>query len=126
MIVGKKKKNNSKFISDRSRRSLDYAISKIKNSPVSSYVSNLYLYGSCARHEETYKSDVDLFLEINETAPLKDIRDELIILKGAVTPTKSNLPEVDLKIVIGDKWKSDNMLYYKNIKREGVSLWDRK
>lgn len=104
---------------------MDYAISKIKNSPVSSYVSNLYLYGSCSRHEETYRSDVDLFLEINENAPIKDIRDELIILKSAVTPTKSDLPEVDLKNVIGDKWKSNNMLYYKNVKREGVSLWDQ-
>lgn len=31
--------------------------------------------------------------------------------------------EVDLKVVIGDKWKDDPSLYFENIRRDGIDLW---
>ena len=47
---------------------LDYAINKIKKSPLLVYINDLILYGSCARGEEKFGSDVDLLLCLNEEA----------------------------------------------------------
>lgn len=48
----------------------------------------------------------------------------MILLKGSVSPSVLDLPDVDLKVVIGDSWKSNNMLYYKNVKMEGINVWE--
>ena len=105
MRVGKSKKANATCIR-RSEASLNHAIRKIKESGIAPYVSGLYLYGSCARKEQDFNRDV------------------VILLKGSVSPSALELPDVDLKVVIGDSWKSNNMLYYKNIKMEGINVWE--
>ena len=115
MRVGKSKKANATCIR-RSEASLNHAIRKIKESGIAPYVSGLYLYGSCARKEQDFNSDVDLLLELSPDFNTKRYRDVVILLKGSVSPSALELPDVDLKVVIGDSWKSNNMLYYKNIK----------
>ena len=47
-----------------SSKSIEYAVDIIKKSSVAPFVKALYLYGSCARGEQNYGSDVDLFLEL--------------------------------------------------------------
>ena len=109
----------------RSKKSMKYAVDIIKKSPIAPYVKALYLYGSCARNEQTYGSDVDLFLELQPDFDMKKYKDEVILLKGEVSPVSMDMAEVDLKVVVGDSWKRNQMLYYQNILREGVDIWEK-
>ena len=109
----------------RSKKSMKYAVDIIKKSPIAPYVKALYLYGSCARNEQTYGSDVDLFLELQPDFDIKKYKDEVILLKGEVSPVSMDMAEVDLKVVVGDSWKRNQMLYYQNILREGVDIWEK-
>lgn len=115
-------KNNFIF-SERQQKALDFAINIIKLSPVFPYIAAVYLYGSCARGEEKPDSDVDLFLELKPSfSTRKDLRIPLRLLKSEVTTDDFRDPEVDLKIVIGNDWKTSDMLYYKKVREEGVLL----
>ena len=108
-----------------SSKSIEYAVDIIKKSSVAPFVKALYLYGSCARGEQNYGSDVDLFLELQPDFEVQKYKDDIIILKGRVSPTDMNMAEVDLKVVVGDEWKKNQMLYYQNILREGVNIWQK-
>ncbi len=125
MRVGKKAANVDDKVLEKSLYSIRYAMQKIKNSSIGPHVASLYLYGSCARHEQNHDSDVDLLLELKNNIDAGALRDEVIELRGMVTPPTLEYPEVDMKVVIGDNWKNNNMLYYKNIKREGIDIWNQ-
>ena len=108
-----------------SSKSIEYAVNIIKKSPVAPFVKALYLYGSCARGEQTYGSDVDFFLELKSDFDTQKYKDDVILLKGRVSPADMNMAEVDLKVVIGDEWRKNQMLYYQNILKEGVDIWQK-
>ena len=55
--------------SQRQRTAAEYALKVIQSSCIKPYIQSIYLYGSCARGEEKYSSDVDLFLELSESFP---------------------------------------------------------
>lgn len=52
--------------------------------------------------------------------PISEHREELRKIKSKVMTDDIDDPEVDLKIVIGDAWEASDMLYYKNIREEGI------
>ena len=84
----------------------------------------LYLYGSCARGEEKYSSDVDLFLELSESFRSRpELKKYLYLLKSEVSSEELDDAETDLKIVVGDDWKRNKMLYYTNVRKEGIQIW---
>lgn len=113
-----------KELSVRHQNALSHAINMVQQSVLSPYVKDLILYGSCARKEQKYSSDIDLFLVLDEKF-LEDrtLRTPMRLLKSQVTTDDIEDPEVDLKIVVGDEWKTNHMQYYKNIRKEGVSVW---
>lgn len=126
MIIGSKNRKSAKKIyKNRSNQSIRYAIAKIKESPLSKMVDHVYLYGSCARGTQNYSSDVDLLLQLSENGNMDLGKEYVTKLKGEVTPTDITLPEVDLKVVIGESWKRNNMLYYKRIEEEGIDIWQK-
>lgn len=126
MKVGNRRNiNKQNMYQLRIRKSVEYAVNVIKNSPVAPFVKALYLYGSCARGEQRYDSDVDLFLELSPDCDTKKYKDDVILLKGKVSPVDINMAEVDLKVVIGNQWKKNQMLYYQNILKEGVDIWQK-
>lgn len=121
MVIGPKTKRP---ISLRHQHALDYAMDQIRKSPLSQYVVSLYLYGSCVRQTAEWGSDVDLFLELSPDIPLTDEnREELMRLRAVVTDDDPGVPELDLKFVIGPEWKSSRMLYYQNVRKDGIDLW---
>lgn len=123
IVSGKNSQKIRKVYKERSERAIEYARRQIEESPVAPYVSKLYLYGSCAREEQTYQSDVDLMLELKPTFDINMQRDEIILLKSRVNPAQSDMPEVDLKVVIGNEWEGEHTLYFENIKKEGRDIW---
>ena len=52
--------------SDRHQKALEYALEYLNHSVFKQYINNVILYGSCARGEENYRSDVDLLIEFDE------------------------------------------------------------
>lgn len=125
MRVGAKKPGRlSPILENRTKRSLEYALYKLKTSEISPYIQQVYLYGSCARREQSYGSDVDLFIELDESFDLEKYRSALHQIKGSISPTFANLPDIDLHVTVGEGWKEDKLLYYKNIRKEGIKLWD--
>lgn len=124
MIVGSRNKlGKNNIYALRSKKSIDYAVNEIRRSPIAPFVEALYLYGSCARNEQSYRSDVDLFLELKSDFDAEYYKNDVILLKSAVTPGDMDMPEVDLKVVVGGEWKKNKMLYYQNIIKEGINIW---
>lgn len=127
MLVGKSKVSAArKIYAARSLKSIDYAIKVIRNSEVAPFVKALYWYGSSARNEQTYNSDVDLFLELKGSFDFVHYKSDIILLRSRVIPPDLELAEVDLKVVVGSNWRNNPMLYYQNVKRDGINLWNIK
>lgn len=124
MFVGRRQDERIQSIyQERSKRSIDYAISIIKESRILPFVDKLLLYGSCARRDQRYDSDVDLFLVLKPNINLDVYRDNLIRLKGDVSPLEFDLPEVDLHTTVGNAWETSNMLYYQNVRKDGIEIY---
>lgn len=122
---GRKRSMALKLKSTRHAAALDYAMNKIKSSVLEPYINDVILFGSCARREEKFSSDVDLLLVLKlEYFAHPELKKILRLLKSDITSDDIRDPEVDLKIVVGeDQWKNSDMSFYKNIAKEGVTLW---
>lgn len=105
----------------RHKKALRYAMEKIRASQLAPYVNELYLYGSYGRGTQRWDSDVDLLLTLDSDSP--DLKKEIIKLKSEVSQDDVNDVQVDLKVLYGDDWKTNSMLYYQNIQNEGRKLW---
>lgn len=110
---------------ERSEKSVKYAMEKIKASPIAPYVRHLYLYGSCARKQQNESSDVDLFLQLAEDFPMEQLKEQTLLLVSEVVPVDPDMPEVDLHIAIGEEWRNSGLLYYENVRRDGIELWTK-
>lgn len=111
--------------SERQQKSFEYAIAKIKNSPLNIYVKNLILFGSCARGQEKYTSDVDLLIELSpDVENLPGYKKEILLLRSTVSSDDLNDPEADLKVFIGESWKNDKHLFCRNVRKDGINVWD--
>lgn len=100
----------------RHAKALKYALAVLQNK-YGDKIQSLYLYGSCARGDQQYDSDVDI-LVVSDTLTKKEIHQ----MKLDVISDDYTLPEVELKITdgqISDKW------FLENIKKDGVLLWEK-
>jgi predicted nucleotidyltransferase len=105
---------------NRHRKSLEYALKILLDKEYNKYILSIYLYGSCARAEQKYNSDVDLFIFITEDMDRKVYNK----LKSDISPEYLGLPIVDLHCSKSDKF-SDVNLFNKNLKKESELLWER-
>ena len=85
-------------------------------------VSQIILYGSVARKEETAESDIDIAIII-DGEQASSIRDRFIEWNSEMDMKYNRVFSiVDIEKSQMDKW--GNVLpFYKNIKEEGVVLW---
>lgn len=102
---------------------LQSAKQKILRSKLSLYAKELYLYGSAARGEVSWDSDIDLLLVLDPSQKnSRELKREIIYLKGSLTDEEVDAPEVDLKVVFGNGWRTSTQTYYKNIVQEGKNM----
>jgi predicted nucleotidyltransferase len=99
-----------------------YAIEQIRNSGIFPLVNQIILYGSCARSEEKWNSDVDIMLELSNMDSV-NTRD-ICQLKSNVMTDNLMDAEVDLKITTAG-WESRENSFFKNVKKEGIVVWSR-
>lgn len=103
----------------RHEQSLLHALDILKQECYKKYIRAIYLYGSCARGEQKYHSDVDLFLFLDDDVPDGVVRE----MRSEVVPHYT-LPEVELKTSKSDEFSS-SYHFNKNIERDGRLLWER-
>lgn len=99
---------------------LENAINYIKSSPDFVYVDSIYLYGSCARGQEKYNSDVDLMLCVKRDTPRSAYRG----LRCCVSNGDYTLPEVNVEFANTDSF-SFSKQFDENVRKDGVILWKR-
>lgn len=126
MKIGSKKKRNGSFIADeRFVQSLNDALNALAQSKLAMDIQHVYLYGSCARGEQEYSSDIDLFVVLDSSVKRDVAREEILRLKGTISPTNVNDVPIDLHATIGTGWENDTSIYYKNIRKEGIDIWHK-
>lgn len=116
---------NAEIQMGRHEKALEYAVRVIQNSTLADYVKELYLYGSYARSDYKYSSDIDLFLVLEDEA--RRYHSELLELKSEVTDADDfEGVDVDLKVTFGDAWRESNQFYHENIRRDGRNIWRKR
>ena len=125
MIVGNKKSRAARELYNaRSDKAIQFALAEIKKADIGSYVQHVYLYGSCARNEQSYGSDVDLLIELDESFRTSKGKLTLISeLRSRLSNHDEGLPDIEIKFVIGEQWKTDNTIFFSNVRRDGKKLW---
>jgi predicted nucleotidyltransferase len=93
----------------------------IRETELFPYVQRITLYGSSARGAYTVHSDVDIFLELDESIRedhrlLRTVRAEAAALDDSL--------DIDLHYGFGDL-ASHSGLYYRNIQNDEVVLWEK-
>ena len=104
----------------RHEKALQYALSVLTDERYSAYLDAIYLYGSCARGDQKYTSDVDLLLKLRKTVPSGVLRS----MRVEATPDDWELPEVELKFFWGERFDGSEQ-FDRNIRKEGKLLWVR-
>ena len=108
----------------RHDRALRLEQGKIFESKLAGYIKEVYLYGSTARGQERWNSDIDLLLVLDpQVERTRELKREILYLKGSITGDELDDPEVDLKVVFGDEWKSSSQTFYRNVLQEGQRIW---
>lgn len=116
--------SRKRLLSERHVKAINYAVKQIKQSKVAPCVKDLILFGSCARQEAGWNSDVDLCLILlSSVKEIDDFSKIIHELKGTISEEQMNSVETDLKVVIGDDWNTSPMLFFKNIRKDGISIW---
>ena len=111
-------------MSERHKNAMIYALKKIQQSPIALYVKSVILYGSCARGEASWGSAVDLCVFLNEDVrKLSNYTQIIHLLKGTISEDDAYSAETDIKFVIGDEWQNSGMLYFKNLRKDGIPVW---
>lgn len=85
-------------------------------------VSQIILYGSVARREETEESDIDIAVII-EDIPISTVREKFIEWNSEMDMKYNKVFSiVDIEKSKIDKW-GKVIPFYRNIQEEGIILW---
>lgn len=104
---------------DRHKKALDQAVQKLRTQ-FSNYVTAIYCYGSYARGEQKFWSDVDVLVKVSDDISPRIMRQ----MRAEVIPEQYDLPEVDLKFSSGEEF-STSYRFNENIKKEGKLIWKK-
>ena len=103
---------------------IEYALEFLKNNILKDYINNVILFGSCARKENKFNSDIDLLIVFSED--IKNVNrynKEIRLIKSDLSYINDELPEIDIKAFIGKEWENDNSLFCTLIRKDGIELW---
>lgn len=103
---------------NRHEASLQHALS-ILTENYKEYVQSIYLYGSYARKDHNYNSDVDLFVCVTDNTSARIIAH----MRSDVAPDDYNLPEVEL-MISKSGLKNPSNQFTTNLRREAQLLWE--
>lgn len=105
------------LVEDRHKKSLQYALNVLKTN-YSKHIQSIYLYGSFARKDHSYNSDIDLLVCVDSDVTARMVAH----MRSDVTPDDYELPEVELMISKSGLRNPSNQ-FTKNLEKEAVLLW---
>lgn len=109
---------------ERQAKALAYAEKRIRESAIYPYVKRLILFGSCAREEERFDSDVDLLLVLDPSVKeMNGYSTKIHFLKGVISSDDPKDTETDLKVAIGSDWETDPSTFFSLVRKEGKIIW---
>lgn len=109
--------------SSRHQKALEYALNKAKSSPIAPFIKETILFGSCARGDFHFSSDVDLIFVLDDNfTKYSELKSDLFTLKGNISPSDSELSDVDAKFYSESNWNNSDSFFIKNIKKDGILL----
>ena len=85
-------------------------------------MSEVILYGSYARGEQSSESDVDIALILKETGSEKEHDKMIDIVVDYELDLALTLSVVPIELGQFQEWK-ETLPYYKNIDKEGITIW---
>ena len=88
----------------------------LKNNPIF-HNSQIIIFGSFARNEERYDSDLDVLI-ISDKIDQPTILDTISSLRYCDDDTA----EIDVKVISTNKWNNSNSTFIKTIKMEGADV----
>lgn len=111
----------------RKRLSLEKVLNLISTSTIVEYIVSVILYGSSARGDDKWDSDVDLLVIFKSTLP-EDLKNEILKIRGESLGLSYEDVPVDIHFYSSDTIKkfkegSYKSVYLKNVQREGIVLW---
>lgn len=109
---------NTLDLNDRHSGAIKYA-EAVLTSELGNKIDKVILYGSCATGRWKYSSDVDLMVIVNT------IDFSALKLRGQCMPDDLELAEVDVHFISREDYEVRDDTYIKNIKREGVCIYER-
>lgn len=113
--------SNLRNLSERHKRSLEVAMKFLLSENVRQELKRVYLYGSVARGEASYNSDVDLLLVVNEDTTPKYMR----WIRSCVLDGDYTLPEVDIHFTKDESLDNLSWQFAENVRKDGVVLWEK-
>lgn len=113
--------------SERHNKTLVSYINTLLSNKVINYVNKIYLYGSCARGDQTFYSDIDLFVVLREDTTDSEFWKVKSILSGECMLSVSNIEDADIDIhyTRNSEWFSLDDFFYKQIRKDCILLWER-
>ena len=109
--------------SERHQKSLEFAINKASASRIFPYIKHIILFGSCARGDFHWSSDVDLlFIMDDDFGNDAELKNDLFTLRGNISPSDSGSPEVDAKFYSETNWNHQNSFFLQNVRKDGIIL----
>ena len=103
----------------RHEQSLKYAIN-VLTKDYWEYVHCIYLYGSYARKDHKYNSDVDLFVCVSENTTARVAAH----MRSDVVPDDYNLPIVEL-MISKSGLRNPSPQFMRNLERDAILLWKK-
>ncbi len=98
------------------------------------FVKKAVLYGSCARQEAHYDSDVDILIVVTDNAFTgqiesdRAIKDAMRIMRSDFSAFEDEsghfLPEADVHFVSTSSYEQADSTYLKEIRKDGVAIYD--
>jgi predicted nucleotidyltransferase len=120
-----KNQNISSVISGlhtRYRNAIIHAANTLMSSRLSKEIKHIILYGSCARGETCYDSDVDILVVANDEAIKNaDVLREFRLIRGDLADG-GDVANVDIKLMARSSWDKNDSIYLNSIHREGLYL----
>ena len=116
-----------KPLSEKQTAVIAATLDSIRTSPIKDRIQDALLYGSTARGDSKYYSDVDILITVDGLQEMDDNEyDELKKIKLTHMKKKPYLfPELDIHAMDTEQWKNGNDIYTKNIRRDHIKLWNR-
>ena len=109
--------------SERHQKSLEFAINMASASRISPHIKHIILFGSCARGDFHWSSDVDLlFIMDDDFGNHAELKNDLFMLRGNISPGDSESPEVNAKFYSETNWNHQNSFFLQNVRKDCVIL----